>query len=102
MEWYARLYTDSVTGPKKERFITEIEEQKYRGNLYLITLAANPKNQLELLSVHQLRFPYIRRNCPMVVGLASGRESALRLLERIVQEVLQNTGDVKLRDYFLS
>lgn len=102
MDWYGNLYTDRITVEKKERLIAEIEAGQYRGNTYLITLAANPANQLEIFSVQQLRFPYLRRNCPLIVGLASGRRAALRLTEEIVREVYQNTGDTKIRDYFLS
>ncbi|MDO5346160.1 MAG: hypothetical protein Q4E91_10470 [Lachnospiraceae bacterium] len=101
MDWYADLYTDRITGTVKERLIAEIEDQKYRGNTYLITLAANPENQLDIFSVQELRFPYLRRNCSLIVGLASCRESALLLTERIVQDVYESTKDVKIRDFFL-
>ncbi len=101
MNWYQNLYTGKTVEKKKQRLIHEIEQEKYRGNIFLITLASNPKNQLEILSVHQLRFSYIRRTCPMIVGIASGRREALRLLESIVQEVYETTGDVKLREFFV-
>lgn len=100
MEWYRNLYTDRMTGRRKEKLIREIDAGQYHGNTYLLTLAANPENQLEILSVHQLRFPYIRRTCPMVVGMASCREEAYVLLEQIVKEVYTHTGDVKIREYF--
>ena len=102
MDWYENLYTDRITGKGKERLIAEIEKRQYRGNTYLITLAANPENQMELFSVHQLRFSYLRRNCPLIIGMASCRESALLLMEQIVQDVYESTNDVKIRDYFLS
>ncbi len=100
MNWYQNLYTGKTVEKKKERLIREIEQEKYRGNTYLITLAANPENQLEILSVHMLRFSYIRRNCPLIVGIASGRGEALRLLEKIVQEAYETTGEIKLREFF--
>ena len=99
MEWYRNLYTGKNIQDKKEKIIREIEAQVYRGTTYLITLAANPANELELLSVHELRFNYIRRNCPLIVGLARGRKEALELLEQIVQEVYAATGDVKIKEY---
>ena len=101
MDWYENLYTDRITSKKKERLVAEIDGQKFRGNTYLITLAANPENQLETFSVQQLSFPYLYRNCPLIVGLASCRESALLLIEQIVQDVYQSTNDVKIREYFL-
>lgn len=100
MNWYQNLYTGKTAEKKRDRIIQEIEREVYKGNTYLITLAANPQNNLEIFSVHQLRFPYIRRNCPMVVGIASGREEALEVFQRIVEEVYSVTGNVKIREYF--
>lgn len=100
MNWYRNLYTGKTAEKKKEKLIQEIENEIYKGNTYLITLAANPRNNLEILSVHQLRFSYIRRNCPMILGIASSREEAMEVFQKIVNEVYSATGDVKLRAYF--
>lgn len=100
MDWYHRLYSGKMADKKKDRIIQEINGGNYRGNTWLITLAANPENQLEIFSVHQLRFSYIQRNCPMILGIASGYREALEVLEVIVKEVLEATGDVKIREYF--
>lgn len=100
MNWYRNLYFGKNAEKKKDRFAREIDAQIYRGNTWLITLAANPANQLELFSVHQLRFPYIRRSCPMILGIASGYEEALEVFLRIVQDVLEATGGVDIRGYF--
>lgn len=100
MNWYQNLYSGKTAEKKKDRLIREIDGEKYRGNIYLITLASNPENQLEIFSVHQLRFSYIRRNCPLILGIASGYEEALDVLKRIVKEVYEVTGDVKIREYF--
>lgn len=100
MNWYQKLYTGKTAEKKKEKIIQEIDNEIYRGNTYLLTLAANPQNNLEIFSVHQLRFPYIRRNCPMILGIASGREEAVEVFQKIVDEVYSATGNVKLREYF--
>lgn len=100
MNWYRKLYFGKNAEKRKNRFVREIEAGTYRGNTWLITLAANPENQLELFSVQELRFSYIRRNCPLVLGIASGYEEALEVLLRIVQEVLEATGGADIRGYF--
>lgn len=100
MNWYSELYTGKNAEKKAKRRIKEINNGIYRGNTYLITLAVNPADQLEILSVHQLRFSYIRRNCPMILGIASGKEEALEVFMEIVDQVYRETGDVKIRDYF--
>ena len=102
MEWYRKLYTDRTTEKRKKKIVKEIDAGIYRGNTYLITLAANPENMLEILSVHQLAFSYLRRTCPMIVGIACCRESALLLLERMINEIYEKTGTLKIREYFMS
>lgn len=100
MDWYEDLYTDRTMEKKKARVIREIDDGIYRGGTYLVTLAANPENLLEILSVQELRFPYLRKNCPLIVGMACCRESALLLLERMIKEIYKETGTVKIREYF--
>ena len=36
----------------------------------------------------------------MILGIASGYREALEVLEVIVKEVLEATGDVKIREHF--
>lgn len=100
MNWYRNLYTGKTAEKKKEKLIQEIENEIYRGNTYLITLAANPQNNLEIFSVHQLRFSYIRKNCPTILGLASGWDEVLEVFQKMADEVYLATGDVKIREYF--
>ena len=100
MNWYQNLYTGKTAEKKKEKIIQEMEQEIYKGNTYLITLAANPQNNLEIISIHQFRFPYIRRNCPMILGIASGRAEAMEVVQKIVDEVYSVTGNVKIREYY--
>lgn len=102
MDWYPRIYTGRAADKKKKKIMAQIERQHYVGRTFLVTLAANPENQLDILPVCELHFPYIRRNCPMIVGIALGREEALELVQAIVQEVYESTGGVDLRGYFES
>lgn len=102
MEWYRELYTGKSVREKKERFIRETEAGTYEGSRYLITLAANPRNELEILPVRELHFAYLRKNCPLVVGIAGNRREALEVLETIAGDVYRATGDVKIRKFFLS
>lgn len=101
MNWYSKLYVGKKAEKKKEKIRKEIDREIYKGNTYLITLSSNPKNNLEIFSVQELRFPYLREHCPMIVGIALGWEEALEVLQEMVKEVYYSTGEANLREYFL-
>lgn len=46
--------------------------------------------------------PAVRRNCPMIVGLAVSREEAFELVEAIALETYRETGEVKIREWLLN
>lgn len=68
-------------------------------NVYLITLAQNPNDQLDILSARLLAQSYYQKLTLQVVGIAGGYEDALKLLERIANECLAERGDCSLREY---
>ena len=41
-------------------------------------------------------------NPPHVVGVAAGYDEAVQLVQRMVEDVLAETGDCRLKDYFLT
>lgn len=102
MEWYEKLYIGNNAQKKKYSLIREIESGKAPLEVFLITLPSGQGNQLEIMSVWNLKFWYRRKNCPMIVGLACGREEALELVVQITEEVLEKTGSVELKNYFLN
>ncbi len=102
MEWYRDLYLGESVRDKKDQIMQDVEGKRYRGNMCLITLAVNPDNELEILPVRELRYDYHVRNCPLVVGIAGDRKEALKLIQKIAGDVYRSTGDVAIREFFLS
>ncbi|MCA5959904.1 hypothetical protein LC724_04255 [Blautia sp. RD014234] len=70
-------------------------------DIYLVTLAVNPANSLEIISANYLLQKPIRRNCPMIVGLCSGYYEAVELVEQIAEEVYEETGAMDIRGWLL-
>lgn len=101
MDWYSELYFGEMAEKKKEKLIRMVESGKTPVNTYLLTLPADEKNQLEILPVRDMRFWHEGRQCPMIVGLACGKQEAVLLVQRITEDVLRRTGGVKLREFFL-
>ena len=52
--------------------------------------------QLLLFHCINLRQPYEKKHCPMIIGIAEGRTEALELVRRITQECVEKTGGADL------
>ena len=65
----------------------------------LITLAQGRQNELEFFSTLLLQQKIFHPEDLFVVGVASGYEEALELIEEITDDVYQKTKDAKIREY---
>ena len=70
LTWYKKLYVGDTAKKKKDKIIQKVNRRKPQLEVYLITLASNPENLLEIISTNQLMQKTIYRRCPMIVGLA--------------------------------
>lgn len=102
MEWYENLYIGKNAQKESSVLIREIEKGSCPPQVYLLTLASSLQDQVEIISCRNLKFWYSRKKCPMILGLALGKEEALEVLQQIVQDVLQETGGVDIRSYVQS
>lgn len=101
LNWYKNLYMGNTAKKKEKHIRRKVNAGKPAIGVYLITLAANPQNHLEIISAIQLQQKMIRERCPMIVGLAEGYEEALELIEKIAIEVYKETGEMDIRSWIL-
>jgi len=100
MRYYKYLYlADGIR--KKDKIIRKLEEKKLQMNIYVITLARNEKNHLEIYNSMVLRQPDFPYDDFFVVGIAKGYEDAVEMVEEIVQEVYNKTKGADIRSYIL-
>lgn len=99
LTWYKKIYLGDTVKEKAPRIIGKIKQGKLVYDVYLVTLAVNPKNLLEIVNANQLLQKVIRRRCPMIVGLASGYAEAEKIVLQIVKETYQAQGDTDVRRY---
>lgn len=99
LTWYNRLYIGNNAKKKADRIIRKLNSQKIVHGIYLITLASNERDQLDILSAYNLMQPFVYCRCPMVVGVASGYDEALELVMQITGEALEKTGKADIRNY---
>ena len=92
MKWYGKLYVGPEAAKKQSKIIWKL-------NIYLVTLASNGKDLFDILPSHLLKQKALRRNLPMIVGIAVGYEEAVDLVVGIVEETIQKTGGTDVRQY---
>ena len=99
MKFYKHLYVSEDIGKKKEKIIRNMKSGTYPLTTYLLVLIEEGENQLEFYSASLLRQGMLYEEDIFVVGLASGYEDAVYLVEEIIREVYEKTGDVDIRSY---
>lgn len=97
MRWYDMLWVGPQAEKKRRRLIQDVKKGAGMPGAYLITLAENPK---EMLDIIQARKSYLRDDL-YIVGIAMGKQEALELVEKIVEYVYRCTGGVDIRNFFL-
>ena len=101
MEYYKYLYLSDKVKRKKDKIIRKIENNKIQHDIYLLLLPGNERNQLEIIHTGFLLQPDYPKEELFVVGIANSYDAALELVEKISQEVYDNTNGANIRDYIL-
>ena len=101
MRWYRDLYL----GPNAEQNMQKIRKKASEGTpmlgVYYVTLPATEHNLLDIFHNSMLMQPlFAKHQCTDVVGVAEGKQEAVRLAETIIGNVFKETGALDLRSYF--
>lgn len=92
---------EGIALEKLDKLKKRLNKKPLLANVYLITSARNPADQLDIFDARQLVQPHYKDEEFLVLGMASGYEDALQLIERITGECLKARGDCNLREYLL-
>ncbi len=100
MNWYKDLYvSENISGSRK--YLEFMVDHGFSVRpMYLITLSNLTDAQLEIIPVSLLKVPFFKQENWDIVGVAKGYYHARSLVERIYSDVLEETGDVLVKDYF--
>lgn len=101
MKYYHALYMSEELILKKAEIIEKLEKDKWQMEKYLIVLAKNEKNHLEYFHSVLLLQKSISKDDLFVVGIANGELGAMALIEKITQEVYDETKGTDIRNYIL-
>lgn len=102
MRWYKNLYVGENASKTKYKTWDRISMNKLSPGMYLLTLASNEKNLIDIIPADMLKQKHFKKEYSdevRVIGLAKGQDEAFELVRQIVDEVYSNTGGFDIRGY---
>ncbi len=91
---------ESLKG-KERKIVPNIKRGKIKKKgVTLITYAANGKDFFDLIPAKEMKYPVRQEQQLYVLGLAGSRGEALELVQGLVMEVYNKTGEFDVRGYF--
>lgn len=99
LRWYENLYVSERASKKLKCTISRINRQKVTPEIYVLTFPSNDKNIMDIVSTNVLLQTAARKRCPEIIGLARGKEDALDLMQTILRETYEHTGDFCVKEY---
>jgi hypothetical protein len=98
--WTSRLYIGDKMKKKKEKVMASINNREATFGVYCIAFASHPSNLFEIIEANELLFPHYQKSEVRIVGLAKGKEEAVILVQDMLLDVYNKTGDFDVRTYF--
>ena len=68
-------------------------------DIYLVTLSDHPDHMMEIIPGIMFLQEYYFDICPLIIGTARGRESALTLVQNIITDMYKKTGDFDIEKF---
>ena len=99
MTWYEDLYVGESIIHKTKKIKWKICHNAGQLNIYVITLASNDRNLLDIIPAQELLQKAYPKKGLFVVGLAKGYDEAVEVAASIVDEVYHHTGAFAVRSY---
>ena len=102
MKYYYNLYLDDYVASNKKEIIEKLENNEWQLEVYLIVLSAHIDNQLEIYNSTLLLQKSFRKEELLIVGITKGYNESLEVVEKIMQEVYDNTKGTDMKSYILN
>ena len=100
MQWAENLYLSDKTAKKKDKIIKKANRGVGMVSIYFITLASNRENLFDIFHAAHLKQPAFYKQDLYVVGIESGYEEALELVQRMIDDIYRKTDGFAVREYF--
>ena len=100
MKFFQDMYVSEAVASHTDELIAKIKQNSVVKGLYLIVLAENSENLLEIIASREIVKPMYSKRELWIVGLAGGRKDALQLVEHMIGQMYEQTGTFDIRTYF--
>lgn len=97
MKWYNSLYVGESAKRKKRKIIRNTLKNKPQVGVYFITLPINEDNSLEIYPSYILLQKHYRKKNMFIVGIGNGKDEALNVMQQIILDCYQRTGQFLVR-----
>ena len=98
--WYDNLYCGEKAAKGKLRLIHRLQKGKAEPNVYILTLPENrEQNILDIYSAITFKQNHFDKKVKYVVGIAKGRDEALDVVTRLVDDMYKSGNNFNIRDY---
>ena len=101
MKYYHDLFMSEELLPNKKKIIHKLEKNKVQIEKYLVVLPKGSRNHLEIYNSVYLIQNVFDKDEMFIVGITKDRQDAMQLVEKITQEVYDETSGVDIRNYIL-
>lgn len=101
MIWHDDLYVGESIIHKTNKIKWKICHNAGQINIYVITLASNERNLLDIIPAQELMQKGYPKQNLYVVGLAKGYDEAVEVAASIVDLVYHKTGGFAIKSYLL-
>lgn len=102
VEWQKDLYLDGITKHMVHKIKDRVERERVQYPFFIVSLASNENNLLDIMHINELLFPYYRKRTTRVLGVAGSRQQAKIMAAAIISKVYQDTGTCDVRKFFQS
>lgn len=100
MIWYDDLFVgESIRPRRQKRIIRKVKKRSLFNSAYLLTLASNPDNLIDIVHARVVRQRYYPKKELIVIGLAGSYDEAMELAGMILSSYYQARGNFEFRDF---
>ena len=101
MNYYYDLYLDEKCKKEKQTIIDKIENDQWQLSVHLIFLSKSVQNQLDICHSALFLQKKLSKEDVFVIGIANGYQEALELVEKITQDVYDETKGTDFKNYIM-
>lgn len=101
MRFYKNLWVGKQAAGKKWRILWSLKHFRPLKDVFVLILARTPHDLIHIYPSEEFLQPYYKKRSRdlFVIGIACGKQEALELVCRIVEEVYRETGGCDIRRY---